>query len=591
MFIAIKKAAEKSAPDFQLGPHFEGIQWPAMQILARMCDLWLDLLSRKRTLRDQLTSVSRLSHLYLACYRQNGTSFLPAQNYRSTQSMNMAVFHTVVCCQLEGIDEYWLTLDDDDRLGNNFNVLRMMFGNGQNFDQLQHEQRQSGAMQLSDIYARKPHLYKGAKHRAVQSSPDDISTLDHSNPKHYLYDNGVPKPERVQVATLSVPTCWLIGRQQAQKDLAESAFKPSSVDFVALAAVGQIDMLRPLGKWVGVSNEPSSDEPAVATAARPSHAESSHIGGSVAGASATDASHIESSHAAANHIEGSIAEASATDASHTESSRAAASHIGASVAGASTTDASHTGSNHAAANHIGGNVAVSSHESSHAGASHGAAAGALREFEGALSDGVARLTGNRHMHKQCLYDVPESVGKPVSIHTTIKEVFAGEVRSNASDRGARVRDDTKPGYATRVSGSNVPAYQELSIRARVDLLFALVNTSNGVTVALLMPTLFTIGSTKSTEVAPERLENAQIVGSIALLRPQSGQNLSWQPVTVDGEDQGVGEQIVVASEQYIVCDPNSDSGLRAWYLSTSHVEVHLLFQGVTNGIRLPVEQF
>jgi hypothetical protein len=153
-----------------------------------------------------------------------------------------------------------------------------------------------------------------------------------------------------------------------------------------------------------------------------------------------------------------------------------------------------------------------------------------------------------------LCGVPESVGKPVSIHTTIKEVFAGKVRSNASDRGARVRDETKPGYATRVSGSNVPAYQELSIRARVDLLFALVNTSNGVTVALLMPTLFSIGSTKSTEVAPERLENAQVVGSIAMLRPQSGQNLSWQPVTVDGEDQGVGEQIVVAGEQCIVCD-------------------------------------
>ena len=254
LLIAIKKAAEKSAPDFQLGPHFEGVQWLALQILARICDLWLDLLSRKRTLRDQLISVSRLSHLYLACYRQNGTSFLPAQNYRSTQSMNMAVFHTVVCCQLEGIDEYWLILDDDDRLENNFNVLRMMFGNGQNFDQLQHEQRQSGAMQLSDIYARKPHLYKGAKHRVVRSA-DGISTLDHSNPKDYYCDNGVPKPERVEVTGLSVPTCWLIGRQQAQKDLIASAFKPSSVDFVALAADGQIDMLRPSGKWVGVSNE------------------------------------------------------------------------------------------------------------------------------------------------------------------------------------------------------------------------------------------------------------------------------------------------------------------------------------------------
>ena len=69
-------------------------------------------------------------------------------------------------------------------------------------------------------------------------------------------------------------------------------------------------------------------------------------------------------------------------------------------------------------------------------------------FEVAIADEIAMMP-NAPPIKNYLYDALDSIGEPVSIHSVIKEVFAGEVRVTAADRGARVRGDTKPGFAVR----------------------------------------------------------------------------------------------------------------------------------------------
>ena len=93
---------------------------------------------------------------------------------------------------------------------------------------------------------------------------EGVCTLDHPSCKNYYYDDGVPKPERVQVGGVPVSACWLIGRQRAQTDLVEcSVFTSASVDFVALAQAGKADMLRSCGKWVGVKGNEGSDGAAV----------------------------------------------------------------------------------------------------------------------------------------------------------------------------------------------------------------------------------------------------------------------------------------------------------------------------------------
>ena len=156
-------------------------------------------------------------------------------------------------------------------------------------------------------------------------------------------------------------------------------------------------------------------------------------------------------------------------------------------------------------------------------------------FEGAIADEISMMPNPPHATnapptKSYQYDAPDSICKPVSIHSVIKEVFVGGVRANAADRGARVRGGTKSGFAVRESSPSAVC-EGPGLGASVGLLFALVITTSGVAIALLVPETSTIGSVESTEIVPERLGAAQVAGSIALLQLQGDERLSWQPAT------------------------------------------------------------
>lgn len=135
-------------------------------------------LGKEMSLEQHLDSLSTLAHLLLVLYRRNGTKFVPAQHFSSTQHMIRGHFWSVGTAQVHEIDEYYLFLDSTDPLEQLFGIVRDLHGPGTQVDCIQFEDRATAAMSIQAIYSRHPDWQRGARRLT--------GSLDHMNPRAWL---------------------------------------------------------------------------------------------------------------------------------------------------------------------------------------------------------------------------------------------------------------------------------------------------------------------------------------------------------------------------------------------------------------------
>ena len=106
---------------------------------------------------------------------------------------------------------------------------------GNNFDLLQLEEKVTHAMQIADVYTRRPEWDRGSRRLS--------GSLDHWNTRSWTGCTDVTK--------VNVPLAWSTGMARSKARFEKTGlFTPAELDFAALAAQG-FTMLMPQGKRVG----------------------------------------------------------------------------------------------------------------------------------------------------------------------------------------------------------------------------------------------------------------------------------------------------------------------------------------------------
>jgi len=239
-----------------------------IRLFSRFALLLSTLLADKRpSLVEHMYNVAELSHLVFAIFRRHRTNFLPSQNYRNQQALYRSLYWSVATAKVENISEYFIYQDSGDALENIYNITRSMFP-GTGMDQVQFDERIGAAMQVDAVFERRPHLAKTVRHLATT---DVRGSDDHNNPRSFLSCAGGQQDRaRVAVTPVSILTCWNVGGERAAATLVrDSLYSAADVDWAAIAAASaEVDMLRPLGDWVGVTvadddvEKPKDSEPA-----------------------------------------------------------------------------------------------------------------------------------------------------------------------------------------------------------------------------------------------------------------------------------------------------------------------------------------
>ena len=201
-------------------------------------------LNRDLNLIEQFVSLSKYSHMALALYRRNATSFMPGQLYHDTQTMvKGAFFYLARQTILDGSLPVLLMLCGDDRLENLFGRVRMQGAHNSAVDQGTLLHRFAAAMDLTRIMTVHPSWDVG--HRRLNYSR--LEHYDHLNPSSWKgnlrADSCVPAD------------AWTEGRKQAELELCRHHVE---INFEEIFNIPDVDMLRPLpgGKFPGHTEEP-----------------------------------------------------------------------------------------------------------------------------------------------------------------------------------------------------------------------------------------------------------------------------------------------------------------------------------------------
>ena len=222
-----------------------------LRLLGKFCDtIWTVLCDKTPSLGAQLENISFLAHFAFVCYRRNGTKFLPSQNYANLQRYFRSIYWSIANAIEDGIPEYFLFQDSGDRLEEAYGLLRCLnggaSGNGSGMDVLQCTERIAGVMAVQGVLARNPHLRKASRHLRASD--------DHQNPRSFLSDgNGGQDRRRVDVDGISLQHKFVSGRSTAKCALVKAGFSLGDVDWNEIAKEKDVDLLRPKGKFVGIT--------------------------------------------------------------------------------------------------------------------------------------------------------------------------------------------------------------------------------------------------------------------------------------------------------------------------------------------------
>ena len=239
----------RSRPDFS--------DWlKAFQALALYCGLMYIVITQQDVVDESflplplyLRKAGTLSLLAFSLFRENGTAFIPSQNYANTQAMCRAKFVSSAGCIAEGIKEYFPFLDSDDRLEGFFGMQRVLEA-GSNFDAIQFEERAGELMRLDLIYERHPEWRKSSRRLVGRIH-------DHLNTRTLLAsDTG---SACCDVDNVILATCWQLACQDAAA-AARGVVADEHTEYTTLGSL--FTVLRPFGDWVGVCGaELDDDEP------------------------------------------------------------------------------------------------------------------------------------------------------------------------------------------------------------------------------------------------------------------------------------------------------------------------------------------
>jgi hypothetical protein len=198
------------------------------------------------SLDEQLISLSKYAHMAFVLYSKHSTDFMTAPLYADSQAAVKDIFFCVAKQQvLDPTANFYMILCGTDRLETNFCLARTQTHH-RNFDILDLSNKLATSSLIDSIYLRNPGLDAGS--RRLKTS--EKIGVDHVNPKSWEAD--------VSVGKVSLQVCWEQGRTQAI-NLVSSIYPEDPVpDFDVLFHHPQRDLLRPEGRYIGVSNEVDS---------------------------------------------------------------------------------------------------------------------------------------------------------------------------------------------------------------------------------------------------------------------------------------------------------------------------------------------
>ena len=144
-----------------------------------------------------------------------------------------------------------------------FCILRALFS-GANFDCVQFVERASAVMIIQRIFTRRPEIELASRHLVPPDPTSGVATQDHMNPSSYLRiegeEGGVDRTRcSIKKNVCNPVKAWNDTPVRISTFLAEQGFAPELLNFIAIASSG-VDMLRPEGRWVGVTAIELDDE-------------------------------------------------------------------------------------------------------------------------------------------------------------------------------------------------------------------------------------------------------------------------------------------------------------------------------------------
>jgi hypothetical protein len=116
-----------------------------------------------------------------------------------------------------------------------------------NADVLQFGQKLSAAAEINATFERNPDLDRGHRRLNLQ----DAEGIDHVNPASWKGN--------VEVGMVNLEHEWKAGQEDANQLLTEYFGPAAHVDFPALFSSSKIDLLRPLGSYIGSKVEPGDE--------------------------------------------------------------------------------------------------------------------------------------------------------------------------------------------------------------------------------------------------------------------------------------------------------------------------------------------
>ncbi|EJD51406.1 hypothetical protein AURDEDRAFT_57385, partial [Auricularia subglabra TFB-10046 SS5] len=195
------------------------------------------------SLSEQMRSLSSAMFMLLSLYSAGRGAVMPVQLYADTAHMVKNAYFCLAKLQLddpEGV--FHLILLGDDRLEAGFGNMRCMQGTDSNADILQGKTRFAAGMEVAIAFAEHPEWDRTKRrlYLAPLDAQGDIvdRNVDHISPRSWTGD--------VHVKHISLLTCWDAGRRAAESEL---KLLDVSAPFAGMVAAGNIDILRPLGRW------------------------------------------------------------------------------------------------------------------------------------------------------------------------------------------------------------------------------------------------------------------------------------------------------------------------------------------------------
>ncbi|EJD45187.1 hypothetical protein AURDEDRAFT_44253, partial [Auricularia subglabra TFB-10046 SS5] len=205
------------------------------------------------SLSQQLEYLSSAAHLALCLFTRGNArgAFIPPCLFLDLMHMVKNAFISVAKTKLDNpLGKFWLLLLGTDRLETAFGILRSIVGNDANADVLQLGSRLSHVVECANIFARFPQWDRQPRRLRMPPMTADgeiTRNADHINPGSWRGD--------VSVKTVSVGTCWQIGRKLVESEFSARDFRSQ---LEQIESTPGADMLAPFGSLL--DPEPDAEE-------------------------------------------------------------------------------------------------------------------------------------------------------------------------------------------------------------------------------------------------------------------------------------------------------------------------------------------